>query len=70
VREKKLSKDTWHIDGAGRGGGRTAVVVTLAFAALILLLFIACSATDLPVIQPRLENASVYHLEPNFQLYG
>ena len=37
------------------------IVITIsAFTALVLLFFIACSATDLPVIQPRLENASVY----------
>ena len=60
MKEKKVSKDTGHIDGAS-GGGRIAVV-TLAFAALTLLLFIACSAIDLPipVMQPKLENPSVY----------
>jgi len=58
VKEKKVSKDTWHIEGVS-GGGRIAVV-TLAFAALVLLFFVACSATDLPIIQPRLENATVY----------
>jgi hypothetical protein len=39
---------------------REIVVAISAFTALILLFFIACSATDLPVIQPRLEGASVY----------
>jgi hypothetical protein len=39
---------------------REIVIAISAFAALILLFFIACSATDLPVIQPRLEGASVY----------
>lgn len=59
VKEKKVKKDTWHIDGVS-GGGRIAAV-TLAFAALALLFFIACSAIDLPipVMQPKLENPSV-----------
>ena len=36
------------------------IVITIsAFTALVLLLFIVCSATDLPVIQPKLENALV-----------
>lgn len=59
MKEKKVSKDTWHIDGVS-GGGRIAVV-TLAFVVLVLLFFIACSAIDLPipVMQPKLENPSV-----------
>ena len=38
--------------------GKILVVIS-AFTALVLLFFIACSAVDLPVIQPRLENATV-----------
>lgn len=60
MKEKKVSKDTGHIDGVS-GGGRIAVV-TLAFAALALLFFIVLSsAIDLPipVMQPKLEDPSV-----------
>lgn len=38
---------------------RKIIVVISAFTARVLLFFIACSAVDLPVIQPILENATV-----------